>query len=141
MTPLRSGEAIALLAPAAGNGMGKQVAARLLARADWLDLFENAIVGALTATNRYYDKTHNEWVIYPDGKTRLAAVLGIWSHLEGDPVKRVIHQHLGPGGPSNDLAAALIDSPELLQAIEQTIAEAKRAASARPVELVDLDGN
>jgi hypothetical protein len=133
-------EAIELLAPASGSGVGKQIAQRLLSRPDWLDLVENALVHALTAQSRFYDNATKSHVVMQDAKTQLAAVLGIWSHLEGDPIKRVIHERGGSGSsPVEDLEAALANSPALAAAVRRTLAKAERNLQIKRAEPVDLD--
>ncbi len=106
------------LAPAAGGGIGKAVAQRLLARPDFLQLMEDAAVCGLTANLApRWDAQGKCWgPEMPDAKTRVTTWLGILAHMEGDPIKRIIHQHTGDGGKL-DLRGALKESPELREAV------------------------
>ena len=127
------------LAPAAGAGIGKMVAEALLADAQFIPLMKEAAAGALSATTRRWDKDSEDWIIEPDYRTRLQAWLGILAHMEGDPVKRVIHAHVGDGKATDPLAA-LHESPALLEAVERMAAKArhrdlKPARHARKVEV------
>lgn len=110
------------LAPAAGAGIGKQVADRLLARPDFVELMVQAAVSGLQAEMpQRWDSNAKDWApAVPDYKTRLAAWLGILAHMEGDPVKRIIHQHLGGAGRVDPLAA-LQESPALQEAARRML--------------------
>ncbi len=60
------------------------------------------------------------------------------AHMEGEPVKRIIHQHLGADGKL-DLRGALQDSPELAAAVAAELEKATwrksgRTKKAQPVE-------
>ena len=141
-------DALSLLAPGAGSGMGAELAARILSRPDWLDLCEAAIVHGLTAQMRFFDKAANDgkggFVIMQDAKTQVATVTAIWSHIEGDPVKRIVHEVHG----DPDVAAAadeqLASSPGLRAAMRRRLDAAERAAKSLPqpepkrVEAIDL---
>jgi hypothetical protein len=117
------------LAPAAGAGIGKLLADRLLAEPGFMDLMVAAVVNGLKATRSFYVKDkgmHTE----ADAKTQLQAFALIMAHMEGEPVKRIIHQHLGAGGQL-DVMAALRESPALLAAAEREIEKAKWKTSGR----------
>ena len=57
--------------------------------------------------------------------------------MEGDPVKRIIHQHLGGAGAVDPLAA-LRESPELRQAAKRMLEKAefrtRHTKQAQPAE-------
>lgn len=136
------------LAPAAGSGVGRQFADALLADPDFLPLMKAALIGALRATVHVWDKDKRAWSDLPDFKTRLQALFGALAHMEGEPIKRIIHQHLGAGVTKTDLVAALQESPALAEAVERTLANARhhtlkpsRAQKAAMAERVgeDLD--
>lgn len=137
------------LAPAAGGGIGKAVADRLLARSDFLQLMEDAAVCGLTANlPPRWDSQGKCWgPEMPDAKTRVTTWLGILAHMEGDPIKRIIHQHTGDGGKL-DVAAALRESPELLSALRREAEKAewrtsghqKHKRPAKQVEAMEVEG-
>lgn len=111
------------LAPAAGAGIGKKVADALLAQDGFVDLMVNAMTNGLKATRSFYVKDEGMQT-EPDFKVQLQAAALIMAHMEGEPVKRIIHQHLGAGGKL-DVGAALTDSPELAQAVERELQKAR----------------
>jgi hypothetical protein len=137
-SPISTHDAIEVLAPGAGGGIGRKIAERLLSRPDWLDLMETALVNALSAQMRYYDNATKKHVVMQDAKTQLNAVLGIWSHLEGDPIKRVIHQHFDRAGVDGNLSNLLAESPQLREELAKELAKAS-SAPRRSVEVIDLD--
>lgn len=113
------------LAPAAGAGVGKKLAERLLARDDFMPLMEAAAIDGLQAmAPRRWDKDTQDWITDPDMKTRTAVFFGLIANMEGEPVKRIIHQHVGGGGRV-DLVQSLHDSPALLDAAKAMIAKAE----------------
>lgn len=125
------------LAPAAGAGIGKKIADALLAEPDFVGLMVGAMRNGLKATRSFYVKDQGH-VTEPDFKVQLQAVALIMAHMEGEPVKRVIHQHLGAGGKV-DVKAALQESPELAEAVAHELEKANwrksgRAKKAQPVE-------
>jgi hypothetical protein len=137
----------------AGSGIGKQLAEKLLGRDDFLRLLEEAVVAALQANSQpRWDPNAKAWApAVPDAKTRLAAVLGLMAQLEGEPVRRIVHQHLGAGGPL-DVREVLRDSPELRDVLSRELANAKgpgersrehfaakRAAKAKAAEVMVVD--
>ncbi len=136
-------DATMTLAPAAGAGIGKKVADALLAQDGFVDLMVNAMTNGLKATRSFYVKDEGMQT-EPDFKVQLQAAALIMAHMEGEPVKRIIHQHLGAGGKL-DVGAALTDSPELAQAVERELQKARwkhsgNQAHKRPskkAELVD----
>lgn len=111
------------LAPAAGAGIGKLLADCLLADPTFVTDLVAAFRNGLKATRSFYVKDegmHSE----PDAKTQLQAAALVLAHMEGEPVKRIIHQHLGAGGQL-DIMGALRESPALLAAAEREIEKAK----------------
>jgi hypothetical protein len=116
-------DATMTLAPAAGAGIGKKVADALLAQDGFVDLMVNAMTNGLKATRSFYVKDEGMQT-EPDFKVQLQAAALIMAHMEGEPVKRIIHQHLGAGGKL-DVGAALTDSPELAQAVERELQKAR----------------
>jgi len=112
------------LAPAAGAGIGKLVADALLANPDFIPLMRDALLGGLEATTRHWDREAKQFEIEPDFKVRIQAFSMALAHMEGEPVKRIIHQHLGGDGQI-DLGAALRDSPALQAAIERQLENAR----------------
>jgi hypothetical protein len=125
------------LAPGAGSGIGRKLADRLLARPDCLDLLESALLSALKAENRYFDKAANKMVRYPDAKTRLQAVMGFLAHMEGEPVKRILHFDATKGQPGDmeELAATLAASPALRSSVQRALKKAEDAARAETVDV------
>ena len=126
------------LAPAAGSGIGKQLADRLLAREDFLQLMEDAAIDGLRAmAPRRWDKDTQKWISDPDMRTRTTMFFGIIAQMEGEPVKRIIHQHIGTGDKA-DPVAALHDSPALVEAVERALANAKfRTRNVKPAKPAD----
>ena len=116
------------LAPAAGGGIGKKIADALLADPDFVGLMVDAMRNGLKATRSFWVKDeglHTE----PDFKVQLQAAALIMAHMEGEPVKRIIHQHLGAAGP--DIGAALRESPELQAALQRELEKAQWRHSGR----------
>ncbi len=128
------------LAPAAGSGIGKLVFDALLAEPDFIPLMVQAAMGGLRATTSFYNPATREVIEKVDFKTRLQAWLALTAHAEGEPVKRIIHQHLGAGGQL-DIMGALRESPALLAAAKAEIEKAefrdrhKKAKQAAPLDL------
>lgn len=134
------------LAPAAGVGIGKLIADALLSDPDFIPRMKEAFMGALVAEIHFFDKAGGGWQSRPDYRIRLQAVMGCLAHMEGEPVKRIIHQHLGGTGEIDPLAA-MQDSPALREAVERTLAKAKwresgrrgNGKNAKPVEPASMD--
>lgn len=118
-----------ILAPAAGAGIGKIVADELLSR-DIGKKLADALERGLTATRRTWDSGVKQWVEEPDTRSQLQAAMGIMAHMEGEPVKRIIHQHLGGAGGPN-LQDALRESPELQAALAKELEKAQWRHSGR----------
>lgn len=128
------------LAPGAGSGVGKLVASELLSRAGIIKKLADAFEAALTATRRTWDSGAKQWVEEPDTRSQLQAAFGLLAHMEGEPIKRVVHEFKRAG--LDPLAA--LDSPAAIEAAERMIAGAKAharktAAQARKAEPVVVD--
>jgi hypothetical protein len=132
------------LAPAAGQGIGRKLADLLLADPKFIDLLGAAFLDALQAEQFFYDKHGKEWHGEPDYKTRLGAALGILAQMEGEPVKRIIHQHLGNPtlAAEEALEEAAEASPALRRRLERLVQRAEKAPKQlgpAKVEPVDID--
>ncbi len=122
----------ALLAPAAGSGIGKMLADSLLATPGFVQLLTDVAVRGLNATTPpRWDKESESWTDAPDFRVQIQTLALLLSHMEGEPIKRVIHQHLGGDGGKADPLAALQDSPALRAAVERTLEKAKWKESGR----------
>ncbi len=135
------GTEIASLAPAAGAGIGKILADRLLADPSFIDLMCAAITNGLKATRSFWTGKGEtaQLVTEADSKTQLQAFALILAHMEGEPIKRIVHQHLGADGSGVDPLGALRDSPALMAAVERTLEKAKwrhsgRSDAKRPIK-------
>lgn len=115
------------LAPAAGAGIGKVLADKLLADPEFVGLMVAAAINGLKATRSYWTGKGEtaELITEADSKTQLQAFALIMAHMEGEPIKRIIHQHLGGALTKTDLVEALQESPALADAVERTLANAK----------------
>lgn len=131
MTPSPDSE-MAQLAPAAGAGIGKVLADRLIADPTFVDAMVDAAMSGLRATRSYWQgKGENaQLVTEPDSKVQLQAFALILAHMEGEPIKRVIHQHLGGEGKVDPLAA-LKESPALREAARGLLDKAEWRTSGR----------
>ncbi len=80
-------------------------------------------------------------------RIRVQTLALLLAHMEGEPVKRIIHQHLGGEGKI-DVGGALANSPELARAVERELQKANwkhsgRQAHKRPakqVEAMEVEG-
>ncbi len=126
------------LAPAAGSGIGKEIAEDLLARPDFVRKCADVIDNALTATRRTWDQSTKSWNDEPDTRSQLQALFGILAHMEGEPIKRIIHQHLGGAGEIDPLAA-MQESPALRQAARHLLEKAEfRTRHTKPTKPAEL---
>jgi hypothetical protein len=114
------------LAPAAGAGVGKILADQLLADPEFIPLMIEAAKGGLGATRSFWCGKGAAGYLEtePDFRTRIQTFALLLAHMEGEPVKRIIHQHLGGSGQVDPLKA-LQESPELLEAVARTLEKAK----------------
>ncbi len=111
------------LAPAAGAGIGKMLADILLADAEFVPLMCKVARECLKAHTHRWIAEEKRTVEVPDYKIQAQMFFGLLAHMEGEPIKRVIHQHLGAAGI--DPTAALQESPALLAAVEREVQKAK----------------
>ncbi len=115
-----------VLAPAAGSGIGKKLADALLADEEQ---FVASMVGVVNrgmhATRRQWDHGARQWTEEPDCKTQVQTLALVLAHMEGEPVKRIIHQHLGGQEGKIDVGAALADSPELQAVVERELQKSR----------------
>ena len=110
------------LAPAAGAGIGKILADRLLADPDFEQLMVDAAKDGLRATRSFSVGRGGGATVEtePDFRTRIQAFTILMAHMEGEPIKRIVHQHVGNGGVLDPLAA-LQDSPALRDAARRLL--------------------
>lgn len=139
---IMSNESTLALAPAMGAGIGKMLAEKLLAHPEFVQLMVDAAIDGLKAmTPQRWDKDKKTWTRDPDFRTRSGMFFGLLAQMEGEPIKRIVHQHLGSAVTREDLVGLLHESPELQAAIERTLSNAKfktrNVKRAQPVE--DLD--
>ena len=100
-----------------------------------------ALMGGLKATRSYYDKSQGGSVTEADSRVQVQTVALLLAHMEGEPIKRIVHQHLGGNGEGIDPMSALRDSPALAEAVERTLANArfrKPKRQAKQVEAAEL---
>lgn len=114
----------AQLAPAAGAGIGKILADRLLALPDFVEKMQAVAIRCLSATQKRWIKETNTTVEEPDLKIQSTMFFGLLAHMEGEPIKRIIHQHLGAGKEIDPLAA-LQESPALREAAKAMLEKAE----------------
>lgn len=135
------------LAPAAGAGVGKMLADLLLSDPDFVPLMRRTAIDCLNAMSpRRWDKEQG-WISDPDYRIRAQMFFGLMAHMEGEPVKRIIHQHLGQDGKL-DVAGALRDSPELAAAVRREVDKVEWRTSGRQphkrptkqVEAMEVEG-
>lgn len=128
------------LAPAAGSGIGAQLAKALLSDPDFLPAMVQAAKDGLHATRSFYDKGAGGVVTEPDNRTRIQTLALLLAHMEGEPIKRVIHEFRKGGVDPTEA----LSSPAALEAAERMIAGAKAHArkvksQAKQVEPVTVD--
>lgn len=130
----------ATLAPASGAGIGKILADRLLAEPDFVDSMIAAVMNGLRATRQYWIKGPggSELITEPDSKIQLQAFMLVLAHMEGEPIKRIVHQHLGGSGQIDPLAA-LQESPALRDAARRLLEKSEWQQSGRRSEPKQAD--
>lgn len=134
------------LAPAAGSGIGKLLAEALLARPGFVELLAEVAESGLRATTpRRWDKETESWISDPDFRVQTQTLFGLIAQMEGEPIKRIIHQHLGGTG-SVDPLAALQESPALREAAARMLEKAEWRTSGnkahkkpKPAKIVDAE--
>lgn len=124
------------MAPGAGAGIGKILADALLADPEFVPAMIAAAKGGLKAMRSFYDKGAGGVVSEPDHRVQVQTFALLLAHMEGEPVKRIIHQHLGGAG-GVDVLGALQDSPALRDAASKMLEKANwrtsgNQASKRP---------
>lgn len=134
------------LAPAAGAGIGKLLADSLLADPEFVPLMRKTAVECLAAmAPRRWDRDTESWIADPDFRVRAQMFFGLLAHMEGEPVKRIIHVGQGYGLPLDPLAS-LRESPAMQDELRRLLAKADfrtsgRQAHKRPakkaIEVVD----
>lgn len=112
------------LAPAAGSGIGKLLAAALLAKPDLVSGMVQVIERGFTAQKRFWNQQEKCWESDADGPTQIKTLALVLAHMEGEPIKRIIHQHLGGNGTVDPLAA-LQESPALREAAARLLEKAE----------------
>lgn len=119
------------LAPASGVGVGKMLADALLSRPGFITLMADVAENGLKATTpRRWDKNADDWVSDPDFRVQTQTLFMLIAHMEGEPIKRIIHQHLGAGGKLDPLAI-LQESPATREALERLLQKSKWRDSGR----------
>lgn len=121
------------LAPASGSGIGKEVADELLSRPGFAKKLADCLERGLTAKRSFWVSTgkgEGYREEEDDTRSQLQAAFGIMAHMVGEPIKRIIHQHLGADGKL-DLRGALQDSPELAAAVAAELEKAKWRTSGQ----------
>ncbi len=136
------------LAPAAGSGIGKAFADALLSDPEFLPLLVAAAKNGLKAERSFWCGKGGEGYLErePDMRTQIQTVALILANLEGEPIKRIIHQHLGAALP--DAMALLQDSPAALDAAKRLVEKAEwhksgrnsKAKRTQPAEYPERDG-
>ncbi len=114
------------LAPSAGTGIGKIFADKLLSDPEFVTLLTDAAKDGLRADRSFWcgKGADGHLETEPDMRTRIQTLALVLAHMEGEPIKRIIHQHLGGAGAVDPLAA-LQESPALMAAAEAIIEKAK----------------
>lgn len=110
------------LAPAAGSGIGKLLADALLKSPDFVDEMRDVILRGLRAEMpSRWDPASKQWAeAQPDCRTQIQTLSLVLAHMEGEPIKRIIHQHIGDGKAVDPLAA-LQESPALRDAARRLL--------------------
>ncbi len=127
------------LAPAAGAGIGKAIADALLAKPGFIDRMAAVIDRALVAKKQRWDRESKSFVEEDDSRIQLDAFFGVVAHMEGEPIKRIIHQHTGKGA-GVDLVDYLQTSPAALDAVERIVSNAKfKTRNQKPVKTVEAE--
>ena len=125
---------VALLAPAAGTGIGKALADALTTDPELLPLFIDVAKRGLRAQRSFWAKTGEggagELHTEPDMRIQTDTLFKLLAHMEGEPVKRIIHQFLGGAGKVDPLAA-LRESPALREAAADMLQKAEWRTSGR----------
>lgn len=91
----------------------------------------NAAQGGLEATRSFWCGKGADGYLErePDWRVRTQTLALLLAHMEGEPVKRIIHQHLGTG--EIDPLGALQDSPELADRVRKLLEKAEWKTSGK----------
>ena len=140
VAPVQPNQEPSMLAPAAGSGVGKLIADHLLTDPEFFPLMIAAAKGGLKATRSFYDRERREVVEEPDYRVQIQTLFGLLAHMEGEPIKRVIHEiRKGVGGAPDEMLA---ESAAAIEAAKRMIAGAearRRKAGLKKAEVVDVD--
>ena len=119
------------LAPASGAGIGKLLADQLLADPEFLPALVAAAKNGLKATRSFWCGKGGDGYLEtePDYRTQLQALALVMAHMEGEPIKRIIHQHLGNAGV--DPLATLQDSPAARDALRRLLEKSEWRTSGK----------
>jgi hypothetical protein len=126
-TPEEENEGPLSLAPAAGGGIGKMVAASLLGRPDFVEELAQTALGGLRAVRSI--GTRDGPITEPDYRVRVQTFFGLLAHMEGEPVKRVVHEIKRSSG--FDPLAELQENPELRAAARHLLEKSEWRHSGR----------
>lgn len=117
-------QTLATLAPAAGTGIGKLLADSLLVDPKKLAEEMRAVVErGFHAQKRVWDAGAKTWAYEEDCRTQIQTLALVLAHMEGEPIKRIVHQHLGE--VMADAQVQLRESPALREALEHELEKAK----------------
>ena len=135
------------MAPAAGQGIMKKVADYLLAQPEFIEQMGQVIIRGLSAKTRYWDPAEKSWLIMDDCKTQVQTFTVCVANMEGEPIKRILHQHIGTG--AIDPLAAMQESPALREAARAMLEKAdwrtsgkqdyKVPKKAQPAKVLDVE--
>lgn len=136
----------AALAPAAGKGIGKMLFSMLLSDPEFVAEMKTAVMKGLRAQHTFRDRKTGEIITADDPRTMVATVAMILAQAEGEPIKRVIHQHIGAPG-AVDVEGELQDSPALRAAVQRLLDKASfrtrpdntGSRPARVAEPIDIE--
>ena len=93
---------------------------------------EEVIVRGFNATKRLWDAGSKQWVEEPDMRSQLQTLFGVLAHMEGEPIKRIVHEHLNRGN-GVDLTEILRNNPDLAaEARRQLDKAAFRTRNVKP---------
>lgn len=128
------------LAPAAGSGIGRMLFTQLLEDSEFVGEMKAAVMKGLRAQHTFRDRKSGEIITADDPRTMIATVAMILAQAEGDPIKRVIHQHIGAPG-AVDVQQELRDSDALRQAVRRELEKAEfrgRHGRREDLDIVDV---
>lgn len=76
------------------------------------------------AHKNLWSPAQKDWIREDDMRMQIQTLALVLAHMEGEPIKRIIHQHLGGTGAVDPLAA-LQESPALRDAVSAVLAKAE----------------